>query len=174
MPCYYDDNKTKHEYLRLIETKKKLLNLANARVSASHQDIEDEIILVIDALSTTNQRTLKRIELETKALKVSRKIDDNHKILRYKVETYVCIYFNFIKETFRNLEASGQINFNIIASEIKTSFLKCEREITNKSDIFASLVNWLHSRVSNSSYEACEVIVSYFVQNCEVFHEITE
>lgn len=171
---YYDDHKTKDEYLELVELKKKLLNLANARVAASHQDIEDEIILVINALSTINPKTLKRMELENKALKVSEKIEDSHKILRYKIETYICIYFNFIKETFRNLEASDQINFNIIASEIKTSFLKCESELSNKSDIFASLVNWLHSRVSSSSYEACEVIVSYFVQNCEVFHEITE
>lgn len=171
---YYDDNKTKDEYLRLIELKKKLLNLANARASASHQDIEDEIFLVINALSTANISTLKRMELENKALKISDKIDEKYIILKYKIETYVCIYFNYIKETFRNLEASGQIDFNIIASEIKTSFLKCERELLDKSDIFSSLVNWLHSQVNTSSYEACEVIVSYFVQNCEVFHEITK
>lgn len=171
---YYDDHTTKDEYLRLVELKKKSLSFANARVSASHQDIEDEIILVINALSTADPRILKRTELENKALKISEKIDDKHMILRHKIETYVCVYFNFIKETFRNLEDSNQINFDIIASEIKTSFLKCEKELLDESDIFSTLVIWMQSRLSNSSYEACEVVVSYFVQNCEVFHEITE
>lgn len=171
---YYDDHKTKIEYLRLVGLKKKLWNLANARVSASHQDIEEEIFLVISALSSVNLSTLKSMELEKKALKISDKIEEKHMILKYKIETYVCIYFNFIKETFQNLEDIGQINFNIIASEIKTSFLKCEREISDKGEIFSSLVNWLHSRVDSSSYEACEVLVSYFVQNCEVFNEITK
>lgn len=171
---YYDDHKKKDEYLKLVKMKKKLLNLANVRVAASHQDLEDEIILVINALSYVNMRTLEKMKLEYNALKISDKIDDSYMILKNKIESYVCIYFNFIKETFRNLDASGQLNFNIIASEIRTSFLKCERELSNKSDIFYSMVNWMNSQLDNSSYEACEVVVSYFVQNCEVFNEITK
>ncbi|WP_391117739.1 ABC-three component system protein [Psychrobacillus sp. L3] len=170
----YDDGKTKDEYLNLVKIKKKLLNLANARVVASHQDLEEEIILVINALSYVNMRTLEKMKLEYSALKISDKIDDSYMILINKIESYVCTYFNFIKETFRNLEESGQINFNIIASQIKTSFLKCEKELSNKGDIFNSMVNWMHSQLDNSSFEACEVVVSYFVQNCEVFREITK
>lgn len=170
----YDDGKTKEEYLNLVKIKKKLLNLANARVAVSHQDLEDEIILVINALSHVNMRSLEKMKLEYNALKISDKIDEPYVILKNKIESYVCTYFNFIKETFRNLEASGQLNFNIIASEIKTSFLKCEKELLNKGDIFNSMVNWMNSQLDNSSYEACEVVVSYFVQNCEVFHEITK
>lgn len=171
---YYDDHKTKYEYLKLLEIKKVLLSISKAKIATSHQDLEEDIILVINALSKINQKTLQKMKLEYQALKISNKVEDAYAILKVKIEMYVCIYFNFIKETFQNFDQTGQINFELVASEIKTSFLKCEKEIIDKSEIFESLVNWLQSKAVGSSKEACEAVISYFVQSCEVFHEITK
>ncbi|OAA94535.1 ABC-three component system protein [Clostridium coskatii] len=171
---YYDDHKTKEEYINLLRIKKGLLSTSKAKIAVSHQDLEQEIILVINALSKIDGKTLEKMRLEYKALKVSNKIEDEYALLKIKIEGYVCSFFNFIKETFQDLDQTGKIDFELIASEIKTTFLKCEKEITNKSEIFESLVEWLQSKVVGSSKEACEAIISYFVQNCEVFHEITK
>ena len=171
---YYDDHKTKEEYLKLLEIKKSLLSVSKAKITASHQDLEQEIILVINALSEIDEKTLQKMKLDYKALKISEKIEDTYSILKLKIENYVCIFFNFIKETFQNLDQSGQINFKLVASEIRTTFLKCEKEMSNKSEIFKSLVKWLESKAVGSSNEACEAVISYFVQDCEVFHEITQ
>ncbi|MGL4107496.1 ABC-three component system protein [Clostridium sp. LP20] len=171
---YYDYHKTKEEYLNLIKIKKRLLSSSKAQIATSHQDLEQEIILVINALSQIDEKTLKNMKLEYRALKIADKIEDTYSILKIKVETYVCIYFNFIKETFQNLEQSGQMNFTLVASEIKTSFLKCEKEMVSKSDIFKHLVRWIESKSLGASNEACEAVISYFVQSCEVFHEITK
>ena len=168
---YYDDHKTQEEYLKLLKIKKNLLLSSKAKIATSHQDLEQEIILVINALSGID---IKKIKLEYKALKISTKIEDAYPILRLKIETYVCIYFNFIKQTFQNLDQAGQINFELVASEIRTSFLKCEEEMISKSQIFESLVKWLKSKSVGSSNEGCEAIISYFVQSCEVFHEIAK
>lgn len=171
---YYDDHKTKEEYLNLLEIKKNLLCISKTEIVTSHQDLEQEIILVINALSKVDEEALQKMKLEYHALKIATKIEDTYTLLKGKIENYVCLYFNYIKETFQNLDQAGQINFELVASEIKTSFLKCENEITNKSQIFESLVKWLKSKLVGSSNEACEAIISYFVQSCEVFHEITK
>lgn len=171
---YYDDHKTKDEYLKLLRIKKELMSVSKAKIAISHQDIEQEIIIVINALSQIDQKTLHQMKLDYQALKISDKIEDKYCLLRAKIETYVCNYFNFIKETFQNLDQAGQINFKLVASEIKTSFLKCEEDMINKSEIFDCLVKWLKSKSVGASNEACEAVISYFVQSCEVFHEITK
>ena len=51
---------------------------------------------------------------------------------------------------------------------------KMEGLSDNKSDIFDQLVNWVMAKTCSTSREACEAIVSFFVQNCEVFREITK
>lgn len=50
----YDDNVTKAEYLLLVELKKRLLNQAQSKENTSTQDLEDNIVLVINALSTVH------------------------------------------------------------------------------------------------------------------------
>ncbi|WP_238882959.1 ABC-three component system protein [Clostridium sp. YIM B02551] len=171
---YYDDHKTKDEYLNLLTIKKELLSATKTKIATSNQDLEQEIIIVINALSKVDINTLEKMKLDYQALKISNKIENTYAILKVKIESYVCVYFNFIKETFQNLDQAGQLNFNLVSSEIKTSFLKCEKEMNSKNEIFDSLVKWLKSKSVGSSNEACEAVVSYFVQNCEVFHEITK
>ena len=43
-----------------------------------------------------------------------------------------------------------------------------------KAQIFEYMVKWIKERTNVKSQEACEAIVAYFVQNCEVFNEIAE
>ncbi|WP_371367623.1 hypothetical protein SRRS_14900 [Sporomusa rhizae] len=170
----YDDDVTKDEYLNLVKIKRELLSIANAKEVISHQPLEDEIILVINSLSTVDMNTLKEVNLKYNGVKIADKFESNYTILKSKIESYVCSYYFFIREIFQQLEQNDQINFNIIANEIKTSFLKCENEKIDKSDIFNTLVNWLRSKIkARVSLESCEIVVCFFVQNCEVFHEIT-
>lgn len=54
-------------------------------------------------------------------------------------------------------------------------FIVIENDVTSdKSKIFDYIVNWVKTKTSTQSKEACEIVVSYFVQNCEVFNEIAE
>lgn len=170
----YDDHVTKIEYLKLMNMKKKLLSLANAKESASHQNLEDEVVLVINSLNTISSDAIQKLNLKYSGIEIADKFESDYTILKNKIESYVCNYYYFIKESFQNLEQSDQVHFNIIASEIKISFLKCEKEMNNKSDIFYSMVNWMQSKINGASNEACEVVIAFFVQNCEVFHEITQ
>lgn len=170
----YDDRVTKKEYLALVDKKKKLLKVANSKVSISFQNLEEEISLVINSLNVITSDDLRKVSLKYRGFEIKKKFEARYTILKNKIESYNCTYYYFIKETFQNLERANQVHFNILASEVKTSFLKCDKEMDDKSDIFNSLVLWMHSKIKGASLEACEVVIAFFVQNCEVFHEITE
>ena len=50
-------------------------------------------------------------------------------------------------------------------------------KVTTKSSgdtIFDNMVHWLQNKTQCASTSACEAVISFFVQNCEVFNEITE
>jgi len=170
----YDDGVSKEEYLALVDKKKKLMSVANSKVSISFQNLEEEITLILNSLNVITSDDLKEVSLKYKGLELKKKFEDCYAILRNKIESYNCTYYFFIKETFQNLERANKVHFNIIASEIKTSFLKCDKEMDDKSSIFNSLVLWMQSKIKGASIEACEVVMAFFVQNCEVFDEITE
>ena len=168
----YDDNVTKNEYLSLLELKKQLLNQAKSKENTSTQDLEDNIVLVIDALNAFHAGEI--THLKYKGVQIKEKIEDEYFLLKYKIEMYNTNYYYFIKETFKNLVGEKQLNFNVIASQIRTSYLKSVEVIDNKSDVFDGLVNWMQSRVSGAKRETCEAVIAFFVQNCEVFDEISK
>ncbi len=118
----YDNNKTKEEYLNLLEIKKKLLQIQSIKIPISHQEIEDGIELIINSFNSIESNKLNK--LDYKGLKISSKIEDEYLLLRNKIEVYVVLYFNYIKEKFQNLNITGDINFNLVASQVKTSFLQ--------------------------------------------------
>ena len=43
-----------------------------------------------------------------------------------------------------------------------------------KYEIFERMVDWVHNKTLKISREACEAVISFFIQNCEVFYEISE
>ena len=171
---YYDDNKTKSEYIELVEIKKKLINKANAKKKISKVEIEEDIRLIIRDICNVSGEEISKIKLEYKALKISKKIEDKYFMLKSKVEGFACNYFNFIKETFKNYENEEIVDFDIVAQEVKLAFISCAKNNDDKSDVFNLMVEWVKSKTQNSSREACEALISFFIQDCEVFNEITK
>ncbi len=171
---YYDDHTTKEEYLKILELKKNLLEKSNARDHISSDELEEELIEIIEEIIMISDEELRKVELKYKGMKISKKLDDSNSLLRRKIERNVSLYYGFIKESFQNMEDEGKKKFNLIAAEFKTAFIKSSYESKDKQVIFDVLVEWVDSKVSSKSHEACEIMVSFFVQNCEVFDEITE
>lgn len=169
----YDTYTTKTEYLHLLELKKTLLLNNKSKATLSRYDVEPEIESILDELHSIELNKLDDFELNYKVLKVSQKIEDDYMILRKKIEYNVCLYYGYIREYLRYLESNNDINFELLATSIRLAFLKSSDE-NSKSDIFNNLVNWLISKTTNKSRESCEIVISFFVQNCEVFDEISK
>ena len=93
--------------------------------------------------------------------------------MRRKVLGCVTTYYETLKRLFHELDNRRSSTFEMIAMQVKQAFLKQEREslFLDKGQVFDVLVEWIQSK-SGGSRAACEAVVSYFVQDCEVFREI--
>lgn len=164
----YDNQKTITEYNQLINIKKRLLSNLQTKKDLTQQHIEKDIINVLESIANITDEQLSSIE-EYKNLNIDKKIGVKYQLLRRKVKLNVSMYYTFIEEQLRNLDEIGK-KFRIIASQIHTAYLMCKNE--NQEDIFNSIVNWLYTKDIQMNKDACVIVISFFVQNCEVFDEI--
>lgn len=170
----YDNKKTLEEYNNLFRIKKELLAKQSAKIEVSSVLIEDEIYNVILALEKLTDADCESIEkLNYTALKIDEKIKSDYSILRKSIKMYVTEYYSLVQQELKNLDQIKKLKFELIASEIKTAYFKCAANENDQNAIFESLVSWLKIK-SGGSEEACRIIVSFFVQNCEVYDKISE
>lgn len=168
----FDLHKTNDEYIWFLNKKKELLRMTALTNGADILGLESEIELIIHKIASSTQAEL--TPLNYRGIKLTRKIEDKEILLRLKIENYVVNYFNYIKNVFDNLDIEGKLNFDVIASEVKTCFIKCKSIGCSQSEIYNAIVAWVKAKAASSSYESCEALVAFFVQNCEVFNEISE
>lgn len=171
---FYDDHTTKEEYLKIYNIKKKLLDNNQIQNEMSFVEIEQEVLIILDKLSEVDDGELQKLELKYNGVKLSNKIEEEYSLLLRKVKYNVCTYFNFIKECMKSFSEEKNINFELIACEVKTAYLKAVQRTENKVMIFNGLVDWLNNKVPEATKEGCEIVISFFIQNCEVFDEISE
>ena len=169
---YYDDHKTKDEYLWYVEKKKQLRNDLTLRQTGYSFSLETQISEVISRLSSVNSSEL--TELTYRGVPVASKIPESYPMLKTKISAYIRTYFHFIQDTFFELDSSKQLNFKLIASEVHAFFLKCDASELDYAQIFHAVVNWIKIKSASTSVEACEAIASFFIQDCEVFYELTQ
>ena len=87
---------------------------------------------------------------------------------------YVTNYYPYIRELFKNQEGINGFRLDTLSLQIKSCFTKLNAITEDKAAIFNQLVDWVAIKTCTNSKEACQAVVSFFVQNCEVFYEITE
>lgn len=174
LECHYiqDYHTTREEYLSLVEIKKNLLQVSALHDAIININLEDEITNVVNKISLTDSDELE--ELNYSPVSLSNKFYKEEATLKIKVATYVNMYYTFIRGLFDDIESSSSFSFEVLSSEIKASFIKLSKLTDNKEEIFNQMVDWVKRKTFSSSVSACEAVVSFFVQNCEVFYEITE
>jgi hypothetical protein len=167
-----DFHTSKDEYMHLYNKKQQLMRQTKVLEDASTVFIENEIEDVLRKLKSIDNRQL--ISLSHEVVSVDKKITQENGLLLNNVKDKVVRYFLFIQEMLQNIDKSGPQKSKIIASEIKTCFLKVASRGLSQEEVFSTLVSWLNSKTQSQSELACQIIISYFVQDCEVFDAFTE
>lgn len=168
----FDKPRTIEEYRELVTIKKTLTRESKDKLLWNDTKIESEIVEIIKLLLNED------IELSTKDIlaydskEIDRKVNDTITLLtKRKIKLNVQDYFNIVKNKFIELDKITPLTTETISSQIKTHYLLLckEHKDINQKVIFDSMVNWLSKGANQSSNEASEILISYFVQNCEVF-----
>ena len=82
--------------------------------------------------------------------------------------------YDAVNACIEGLAAENRLNVRKLSRCIRQSFEDADETATNQSEAFNSLVKFVYTKTGQRCYEACELLIAFFVQRCEVFNEIAE
>lgn len=170
----YDFQKKLGEYNNLLNIKKQLYNSDIVKAKLSSIDISENLEVLLRRIIEVDFSKMKPMELRLNPLELKKKFSSSETLLKIKVTNYVTEYFLYLKKYFKNLEENNQLNFSCLATIIRLAYQNSTELLKSKQEVFDSLVDWLLTKTATNDRSCAEVVISYFVQNCEVFDEITE
>jgi hypothetical protein len=167
----FDKPRTIQEYQLLLEKKKATLQRQNQKSLWHSGDLLDEVGALILHLSEAEEEDENDHDiLEYDPKTIDDKVDSSISLLvKRKVHRNVADYYHVIRDKFKELDRSSPLTTEIISSQVKTHYLKLARHTSDQKIIFNGMVEWISRKTGNKSDEACEIVISYFIQNCEVF-----
>ena len=169
-PCHkrYDKDKTVEEYRELGKKKKDILKRKKEQEIWSKTSIEKEILEIIDLLVAQELEYEDNLEYSPKT--IDNKTNDSITVLtKRKIHQNVQDYFYSISAKFKELDFLEPMTTEVISSQIKTHYLLLRKQGSNQKEIFEAMVSWLQKQTKQENREASEIIISYFIQNCEIF-----
>jgi len=168
----YDTQKTILEYRQLVEIKKIINKVKILTETWDKQTLHKDIARVADTISKLNHNQIKDTELSYDALKLTDKKDDSFDITNeIKVSQYILSFFVPIRESLRKLEKEEKAKSVFICSQVRSYYTLLLMQNFDQNDIFEKLCDWFMTNTGIIDRSKAEVLVSYFIQNCEVFSE---
>ena len=166
---------TAEAYQELKKLKQKTSMTYSRRNAVNDASLDEEIREVLLGLANIPpEATLEELSMD--ALRLDQKILPNNTLLLNDETTRVLRYYHYIEKLFASMEREGTGNFNLIASEIAVAFQKLNQGTLSQDEIVEELAKWIKNKsgVGDSNLRACHIVVAYFIQNCEVFDEISK
>lgn len=165
----FDNPRTVDEYRMLFSIKKNILSKSETRSKYADYQIETEIKEVIQALVEDSDEA-SYIPLSLDALELDNKADNTlSRITKNRIRNEITENYFYVQQQFNEIDSQYPKTFNVIASQVKSFHDTLSRKETSQEVIYEQLTEWLFKKTGNSSKGACGIIISFFIQNCEVF-----
>ena len=165
----YDKPRTIEEYRNLVKIKQRLLKNNEILKYYSSFYIEEEIANIIENIVNCDLNEDNE-ELSFKLMTVDNKTNNSCPLsLQKHIKRNVAEYFNYIRSLFTEIDKNIPGKFDAIASQIKSFYKKCQMTNSNQEWIYYQLVDWLCSKTQTTNKISAEIIIAFFIQDCEVF-----
>lgn len=156
--------------LALLSEKRDLEVLMAARDATSRYTIEKQIEQVLQEVNLMDVTDDTQLKIEP--VKVENKIIE--KRLKERVLFDVRRLYEGVNDALDRLAGENKLNVDKFAKSVKRMYEDASESHISQSAIYNLLVETLFEKTGRKYREACEIIISYFVQRCEVFDEITK
>ncbi|WP_172681131.1 ABC-three component system protein [Pseudomonas kilonensis] len=167
----FDNPRTIAEYREMVQLKKSIIEKNNNKKLMDDFTIEAEIVNIIDALESIASEST---ELSLEPKRVDQKINKSMSPLtKNRIKSNVTNYYLFVRQRLAALEMSKPASSTLICAQVKTFYLKQSTLTNNQQTIYSNVVEWIMTRTRSQSREASEIIASFFVQNCEIFDDLS-
>lgn len=134
--------------------------------------LEKGIIGVISKVKKLNEKDLSDASLDPKDIKQKLKPSDDM-ALYVTVNSYVTTYFIKLREIMMNADKRGDIDYDEVQDQMHAIYKRLKKANKSKVEIFNEISQKLHN-LSLQEIIFCQIVVSYFVQSCEVFDAIAK
>lgn len=155
----------------LLEIKKVLEGHSHSVTLLDDLPLERGIIGVIGKIKKLKEKDLAEVSLEPKEIKQKLNPSDNY-VLYSQVNFFVMTYFVRIREIMMNLDKRGDIDYDEVQDQMHAIYKRLKKAKKSNVEIFNEIVGKIH-RVTLQEDTYCQIVVSYFIQSCEVFDAIT-
>lgn len=136
------------------------------------QEIYEQINFIIRQISLLSTDEIDNI-LRYDAYNIDKKIVSNE-ILKKEIKNNVVYYYTYIEKAFEELSSKNSYAFNKFAEQVQKRADEYIDDGLSPQLVFDKMCDWLKERTQCISMTACRIMISFFVQNCEVFHVITK
>lgn len=133
--------------------------------------LEKGIVGVISKVKNLKEKDLADASLDPKEIKQKLKPADNM-ALYITVNTYVTTYYVKLREIMMNADKRGDIDYDEVQDQMHAIYKRLKKAKKTKVEIFNEIAQKVH-KVSLQEDIFCQIVVSYFIQSCEVFDAIT-
>lgn len=133
--------------------------------------LEKGIIGVISKVKKLKEKDLEYASLDPKEIQQKLKPTDN-KALYITVNSYVTTYYVRLRKIMMNADKRGEIDYNEIQDQMHAIYRRLKKAKKTNVEIFNEITEKIH-KVSLQENIYCQIVVSYFIQSCEVFDAIT-
>ena len=170
----YDTGKTLEEYHSLRNLKDNHLENEAQLALQFEYKLKEDINIVVTALDSLCITTDELIPLNYEPKKVTDKLKTEKSdqaisaLIIKKIKESVIQYYNFVDKCFKQIQKEKE-SAEIIALQIKLYYLEQKKLKVTKQKIYYNMVDWVLNKTKTENREAAGIIVSYFIQHCEVF-----
>ena len=156
----------------LKKIKKDIEETDNAEYELLKEELENGITNVIHRISNFSDEESMAI-LSFNPVAIENKIEKQNGLLLKRISHHVEDYFNFISDVLKEADQAGIIHLSQFRKQLRNSFERIKDVQTDQNEIFELLARRL-SDITKESAEACAALISYFIQECDVFDAITK
>lgn len=169
----FDKPTTLESYREMYNIKKRLIDEEKIINSYSSYNIDREIINIVEKMFDNVNNFADTLNYDL--IDIKDKIYAKNAPLLHKVKMDVSSHFLLIKKLFSDLDKSNDnVTFESIACQIKNFYINVKKITDDQELIYNQIAQWLKSKIGEGSIEAYKIIVSFFIQDCEVFSNVTK
>lgn len=166
----YDKDFKIEELKKLRQIKDRYLSETQAKITASQHKIEEEVLEILDAITSYNfDETVistPKFDISTVDKKLKTGISP---LQKYEIKMNAISFYVRIRDHIRALERQDQASIRILLNQINSYYLAMHKQNPDNKDlVFNYVAQWI-SEKSQKPILPAKVLVSFFVQNCEVF-----
>lgn len=135
-------------------------------IDAELYDLLDSLDSLVDPVAVA--------KLQYKPRNVANKIEPSNFTLGMQVTDQITRYYGFLKDELSQRDGLNGFDFTELALSMRRCFNLMAQAGKKQTEIYSAMAIWVMDATSSTSLPACEILVSFFIQNCEVFNEIAE